>query len=123
MIRGTWIEHNGKKVWYVDYTQLSGTEFLKCIADTEAALIQDMESSGRKDGLILSDISSSTLGSDIVARLKTGGDKVKPYIEKTAMLGVNTPSTRAFLNFAAQLTRLNIRAFQTKEEALEWLTK
>lgn len=116
------VSYNEKLVHIIDYSQLKNIEeFVKVVAEVDAFNDTQIES-GRKDFLILSDLSNSYIFGDALDALKKSGAKIKPYTRKTALLGI-TGAKSILLKTANALLKLNMKPFDNKEEALKWLTE
>jgi len=120
--RAQLINYNEKIVHFIDYSQLKNIDdFVKTVAEVDAFNAAQIKS-GRKDFLILSDLSNSYIFGDALDALKKSGAKIKPYTHKTALLGI-TGAKSILLKTANALLNLNMKPFDNKEEALKWLTE
>jgi len=116
------VEHNGKKVHIIDYSHISVvSEFVKVVALVDA-FNEEQINAGRKDFLILSDLTKSFIYGEAMDALKKSGAKIKPYTKKTALLGI-TGGKSVLLKAANTLLNLNIKPFDNATEALNWLTE
>jgi hypothetical protein len=122
MIKGTWITHKGKNIWFANYSRLRRDEFVQVAIDTHKQFLDDMREAPPKSGLILADVSESVIDSLAFTTLKNTGVAIAPFVRKTAILGVNGVK-QAFLNMAILFTGLNMRAFQSRQDALDWLAE
>jgi hypothetical protein len=122
MLKGSWIDHKGKKIWFADYSGLRRDEFIQVALDTHRQFLEDIRNNPPKSGLILADVSDSMIDSLAYTALKESGLVVAPHVRKTAILGVNGVK-QAFLNMAILFTGMNMRAFQSKTDALDWLVE
>ena len=120
MIKGTWIEHRGHRIWFADYSGLAGETFVRAIHDTQQAFTSQNRPDG--SGLILNDIDDAVIDTPALSALKETGVNVEPYVKKVAVIGV-VGLKRMFLNIAVRFTGLTIQAFESRESALDWLVE
>jgi hypothetical protein len=118
--KGSWLTHNGKKIWFADYSGLRREEFIQVAYDTHLQFIKDMQDEPPKSGLILTDVSGSVIDSLVYTTLRDTGLAVAPFVKRTAVLGV-TGIKLSFLNMAIYFTGITMRAFDTRKDALDWL--
>lgn len=113
-----WITYNGTKVLLNDYSGYSGEAFCQTIPINAAHII----SVGDPGLLLLLDISNATVDKEIVACFKQASADVKDYTKKTAIVGVNGLQN-ILLSFVNKFSNIGTVPFETREEALDWLTR
>lgn len=116
------IEHKGKKIHYIDYSGLRDEKSLIAIIELVDEFNKKQIEKKETDFLILSDLSNSYVYGDALQVMKESGKKIKPYTKKTALLGI-TGAKKVLLRTANAVLNLNMKPFNTKEEALDWLVK
>jgi hypothetical protein len=118
--RATFIEHKGKEIYYVDYSNLKNNdEFISVIAQTNAYR-EKLKALGRKDLLMLVDISGSYVYGEVLESIKRSGKITKELTAREAVVGI-TGSKRILLKIVQTVTNMNFRTFDTLEEAKDWL--
>ena len=116
------IEHQGKKIHFIDYSELKDEKSLIAIIELVDEFNKELIEKKETDFLILSDLSNSYIYGDALKVMKESGNKIKPYTKKTALLGI-TGAKKVLLRTANAVLKLNMKPFSTKEEALDWLVK
>lgn len=116
--RVKWISHKGKRVIYVDYTNLSSTEkkkFYEAIDQAKEFILK-----GGNNLLLLVDVRESFGDSEIIARLKQDGKEEKPFIAKQAVVGI-TGMKSILLSAVNTFTGIGMKPFDSVEQAKDWL--
>jgi len=114
------IDYKGFLIHIIDYSGfIYANDFMNQITKVDAFNREQIEK-GRTDFLILSDLTNSYVFGEPLQKLRESGNIIKNYVKKTALLGINNPK-KTLLNTTNLILRLNIKPFNSKEEALEWL--
>lgn len=111
-----WIVHKGTRILLNNYAD-------KNISDLPAAVNANknaIKNRGRKNLLVLLDLSNVFANREILALFKKTSVELKPYIRKSAVIGI-AGVQRYFLNIVNTVSSMNTRAFESKKEALDWL--
>lgn len=119
-MRSTWIEHNGKKIFYQDFSK----HFYNSGAvKTELEEVQKVVTAQPKNSvLVLSDFRDTNVGSDLLASMNAASAATKAYVHKTAVLGV-TGMKRKLADLLTALTGQPLKYFDDIEAAKNWLTQ
>ncbi|HAN17334.1 MAG: hypothetical protein A2X13_00625 [Bacteroidetes bacterium GWC2_33_15] len=113
------IFHNGKKIYFSDWTNLKTSEqALKVMNETSDFVVK----SGQKDLLEIIDVKGSYATSETLKSLKEINNKVKKYSKKKAFVGL-TNAQRIILNTINLFSGTNIVGFDDIESAKDWLVK
>ncbi len=113
-----WMDHNGKKILYINYAGLSSPEELDQIKKATQVLVDTR----KNDNLTLSDLRNALVTQDFVDLSKEMGKTSRHYTKKAAVLGVE--GVRKILLRAVNTFSGNPREpFSTLEEAKDWLVK
>ncbi len=116
------IEYKGKEIYFVDYTNIKTTEeFLEVIKKTNA-FREQARAMGKKDILLLVDFTGSYVYGEALDALKKSGKITKELTKKEAVVGV-TGAKKILLQIAQVFTGMQLRPFDTVEEAKEWLVR
>jgi len=111
------IWHNGKKIYFTDWSNLLETnQTLEAIEET----VSYIEKNNEYNLLELLDIRGSYASSQVLLALKNAGNRTKPYSLKKAMVGV-TGSKRVLLIAVNRFIDGSIKGFDNIEEAKDWL--
>lgn len=114
------IEHKGKQIYFVDYSNIkSNEEFLSIIKETNA-FREKAKAEGKRNLLMLVDVSGSFVYGEVLDELKKAGKFTKELTAKEAVVGV-TGAKKVLLLVVQTFTKMNIRVFNTVEEARDWL--
>ena len=113
-----WIEQDGKKILYTDYSHTQPQQIIQGI-ETAIQMVSTMTGGLRS----LSNFEGSVVDSSVMQRLKESGVEVfEPIIEKQAIVGVKG-IRHVLLQAYNKVTGAgqHQRLFDTVEEALAWL--
>lgn len=114
--RHYWITYKGKDIQYNDYSGLVGEQFPALIA----AMTERTLNEGKVGNLVLIDFRDSYVNKDAVKAFGEAGKKVNDITIKTALVGISGVK-KVLLNFINKVTSLEAKAFNTIEEAKEYL--
>ncbi len=119
-MRSIWIEHQGKKIFYQDFSK----HFYNSAAvREELAEVQQVVTAQPKDSvLVLSDFRDTTVGSELLAPMNAASTATKSYVHKTAVLGV-TGMKRTLADLLTALTGQALKYFDDIEAAKDWLAE
>jgi hypothetical protein len=113
-----YIDYKGKKILYIDFRNKNGDENVA----TLDAVAEEMKT-WKEKGLTLSDFRNSKASPAYMARIKQLGTEIFiPMTVKNAAIGL-TRIQRVLLNAFNAFCKTEGRAFDTEEEAKEWLIK
>jgi hypothetical protein len=111
------MEHQGKRILYVDYRGMRPNEILPLMKETNDAVAA---SPGKV--LILGNIKSAVVTREVMDYLKRSASMVLRHrAEKIAVVGATGLMAVFFDSFVVALERDNARKFGTEDEALKWL--
>jgi hypothetical protein len=111
-----------KEIYYIDYTNLKlEEEFLSAIKSTNA-FREKVKASGKKDLLMLVNVTNSYIYGQAFAEIKRSGKLTQSITKRTAVVGM-TGAKRTFLDIVNAFTSLNVKPFENIEEAKDWLVK
>ncbi len=114
------IQHKGKEIYFVDYTHIkTNEEFLNVIKGTNA-FREETRSQGKKDLLVLIDITGSYAYGQVLDELKKSGRITKDMSKKEAIVGISG-SQKILLQIAQTFTRMQLKVFNSTDEAKDWL--
>jgi hypothetical protein len=119
-MKSKWIEHNGKKIFYQDF---SNNFFNEQAVSDELKEVQAIVLSQPEDSvLVLSNFSNTEITMNLLPLLNEASSKTKSYVHRTAVLGV-TGIKRTLADLLTRITGQELRYFTDEIEAKEWLTK
>lgn len=108
-------EHNGYRILLHDYSNLTGDSMMLVLREAAAGVTH------RGKGLnILTDVRGTFATRETVDALKKLAHSATPFVRKSAVVGV-TRMQRILLDAIRAVTGRQIRAFDTFEEARDWL--
>ena len=117
-MRSRWIEYNGKKIFYQDFSKLF---FNTTAVKAELEEVQKVVKAEPKDSvLILTDMRDTNVGSDLLPAMNAASSVTKDYVRKTAVLGV-TGVKRKLADLLTALTGQPLKYFDDMESAKKWL--
>jgi len=113
------IIHNGKKIYFTDWTNLKKPEdALRVMTETSDFIVK----MGQYDLLEIVDVKGSFATNDVLKALKDVNNKVKKYNKKKAFVGLSS-AQRVLLNTINLFSKTSIVGFDDLESAKEWVTK
>jgi dihydroxyacetone kinase DhaKLM complex PTS-EIIA-like component DhaM len=115
----TYEELNGKKYTLINYSGLQGEALA---AEVKKVTAEGKNNNTGKKAKVLIDITNSVINSEALDIMKTSTSSTKDIIEKIAVIGV-TGVKKIFADVVAKFSGTNIKYFDTREHALEWLLK
>lgn len=114
------VEYRGKQIYYVDYSNItSNSEFLEIIKQTNA-FREKTKAEGKRNLLMLVDITGSFVYGEVLDEIKKAGKFTKELTSKEAVVGV-TGAKKILLMVVQTFTKMNLKVFDTVEEAQNWL--
>jgi hypothetical protein len=119
-MRSKWIEHQGKKIFYQDFSrQFYNSTAVKAELDEvqKVVMAEPMDSV-----LVLSDFRDTSVGSDLLSSMNAASNATKGYVRKTAVLGV-TGMKRKLADLLTALTGQQLKYFDDIEAAKNWLVQ
>jgi hypothetical protein len=122
MERASFIIHKGKEIYFIDYTNIKlEDEFLDAIKSTNL-FREKVKASGKKDLLMLVDISNSYVYGHAFTEMKRSGILTQGITKRTAVVGVSS-TKKTLLEIMNAFTSLNIKSFESIDEAKNWLVR
>lgn len=124
MERVVWQKHKNKEILLGDYSNIkSQEEYVKIIRQAAAKSIKEIKTRYENPDhavLMLIDIRDSIIGTETLSIFKENAKKIKPYIKKVAVLGVNGVR-KILLESIVWFSGLKAKPFDSPEEAKDWL--
>jgi hypothetical protein len=112
------ITHQGREILLVDLSNCSAAEVEKILR----ALPDVVTTRPRSSILALTDFTGASLGAEAIRVLKETAAFDKPFVKKSAFLGIeNLP--QGFSENVSNFSRREFPAFKTRDEALAWLVQ
>ena len=112
------ISHKGKEILLLDFENAS-VDDVKTISEQGKALIRQQP---EKSLLTLTNATNLQLTSETTQTMKDLAAHNKPYVIAGGVLGVEGLRKVVF-NTVLRMTGRNLRAFNTQEEAMDWLVQ
>jgi hypothetical protein len=119
-MRSTWIEHNGKKILYQDFSKhfFNSAAVKTELDEVQKIVLAEPLSSVR----VLSDFRDTNIGSDLLGAMNEASAATKSHVQKTAVLGV-TGMKRKLADLLTALTGQPLKYFDDIETAKDWLAE
>lgn len=119
-MKSRWIEHNDQKILYQDFANLFfNIEAVKNELDEVQEIVLNQPQGSL---LIISNFTNTEISGDLMSILNQASKATKPYVRKTAVLGV-TGIKRTFGDLLSRITGQPLVYFTNETDALDWLTK
>ena len=119
-MKSKWIEHQGKKIFYQDFSALF---YNSAAVKEELKAVQEIVLKEPKDSvLVLSNFKDTQVGADLMSDLNKASERTKDNVHKTAVLGV-TGFKRTLGDMLSKLTGQSLKYFEYEEEAKNWLAQ
>ena len=120
-MKSHWITHQGQRIFYADYSNF-GTDMsaLKLELDAVVGTVAQEPLASVK---VLNNVQGTTGAPGATAMLRETVSKTNPHVRKRAVIGLGGVR-RGLLDIINVFTgRGTIHAFDTQQEALDWLVK
>lgn len=119
-MKSKWIEHNGKKILYQDFSNLfyNTSAVKEELEQVKAIVLGEPENSV----LVISNFTNTEITSELMPSLNEASLATKSHVCKTATIGV-TGIKRILGDLLSRLTGQPIMYFTNEADAIEWLTK
>ena len=112
------IEHKGKQILSIDYSQATAQQMLLLLEHVRVTVAQH----SRESLLTLADFTGAEIDRTVATKMKEVLTLDRPFVKKTAWLGTDS-IPHAYMEGFQTFSRREIATFQTREEALEWLVE
>jgi hypothetical protein len=112
------IEHAGKQILFIDFTNCSHDDSMRLLADIQATV----EEQPRGSLLVLADFHNAQFDRQLATRIKEVLVFDRPYVKRSAWIGTET-LPRIFHDNFEHFSQRDLPVFKTREEALEFLVK
>jgi hypothetical protein len=112
------IEHKGVEVLLTDFSGVAGVWYIRAVNKA----VEFVRACGKSDLRMLYDVTDTRVFDGALPTLKQAAADTKHLVFKRAVFGV-TEVQMVFLKGIAAFTGEYIRAFGTREEALDWLAE
>lgn len=113
-----WITYQGKEILFNDRSNLRADDLINNVNNA----VKLIKESGKKDILYLVDNSNTIISTEVKEVIKKAGNVLKPYLKQTAVIGPNA-AQKILINILSKITGMNIKIFDTLENAKAWLAK
>jgi len=118
MSRVAWIDHHGVRILRIDFSKLDAAGQRNVIAEAGPVIWAESQHSV----LTLTDVSGASIDKASVTAMQEYISKNKPFVKAAAVVGASGLH-RAILNTSTMITRRELRAFASEDEARTWLAK
>lgn len=118
MKRVYFTDYKGKKLLYINLSKCSSEEVLEVIANAKKIIQNEPE----KSVYTLTDVTDSRFNPELTDAMKNYVAGNKPYVVAAAVVGV-TGMKQFIYNTIMKFSGRNIVAFNTIDQAKEWLAK
>jgi len=116
--RTRFIEHQGKKILFVDGSHCSPKELENLVRLVPSYVTEQPEGSV----LLLADFTGAKFDRNAVEQMKQGTVYDRPHLKRSAWYGTDT-LPRVFYEHLKNFSQRDLPTFKTREEALAWLVK
>jgi hypothetical protein len=120
--RMEWITHKGVRIIFADDRGLEGEPLLQHIRECEKALVEIGQRQGEGSILIVTEVTDAVISGEVMNTLKQASLVLKPYIKASAGVGI-TGIRKYLLNVLSTFSGVDTKAFDTMEEAKDWLAE
>ncbi|MBH1939452.1 hypothetical protein I5677_00930 [Mobilitalea sibirica] len=117
MSRINTVTHIGKKVFYFDYSGCMSSELPQIISEANELIKKEKEGTV----LTLTNVEGMHFNKDVISLFKEQTASTKQYVKASALIGLGGLH-RIALDAVTRFSRADIKVFQDKSEALNWLT-
>jgi hypothetical protein len=114
------IEYKGQSIYYVDYSNIKTNDEFMSVIKQSNSFREKVKSEGKKDLLMLVDVSGSFVYGDVLTEIKKAGKITKEMTLKEAVVGISG-GKKILLKIVQSFTSMNLKVCDTIEEAKDWL--
>ena len=119
-MRSKWIDHEGKKIFYQDFSRFF---FDYNAAKKELEKVQAVVMGEPLDSvLVLVNFSDTSVGGDLMSALNSSSALTKDHVRKTALIGVSGVK-RKLGDLLSRLTGQPLKYFDDEIQAKKWLVE
>ena len=118
----TIIEYKGKIIYYNDWRNLKNDEQFRPKIEEGDENTRQLINEGEKDILTLTDVTGSFAYDDTITLLKESAKLARPITIKSATVGLSM-AKKILLNGLNMISRTDLKAFDTLEDAKNWLVE
>jgi hypothetical protein len=112
------IEHRGKKILEIDYSNATATEMQLLLVQVRATIARNAPESV----VTLADFTGAEVDHDVAMKIKEVLTLDRPFVKKTAWIGTEH-IPHAFMENFHNFSQREIVTFKTREEAMDWLSE
>ena len=118
MGRVVFIQHQGKRVLLLDYTNLHDEKaMLEMIEDRKDAVSKEPPGSV----LTLADLTGVNVSKHALQAIKEANALERPFVRKAALVGADTMTPKGGVEAVGTFAHKDWGRFTTRQEALDWL--
>lgn len=119
-MKSKWIEYNGKKIFYQDYSNhfFNDDHVKQELEEVQVIVLSQPEDSV----LVLTNFTNTEITKNIMPLLNEASAKTKSHVRKTAVIGV-TGIKRTLGDLLSRITGQPLMYFTSELEAKQWLVK
>jgi hypothetical protein len=120
MSHTSWIEHQDKRILFVDYRGQETPEAMIHVLEEEISV----DAASPTKVLVLANFEGTSGSVEYMARVKKAGKEIRNQkVQKTALLGITGLKVVLLDGYIRFTGDEHIRAFDTEAEALDWLVE
>ncbi|MBU0992957.1 MAG: hypothetical protein KJ737_10735 [Proteobacteria bacterium] len=116
------ITHKGKNIFFADYSSYKNREDKENILETLNETMAIMKQQPQNSALMLTDVTNIFLEKDLSDQFTEMVEHNKPYVKKSAVIGVSG-FKKSIHNIMMALTGRQIKIFPDIDAAKDWLTE
>jgi len=114
------IEYKGQTIYYVDYSNIKTNDEFMSVIKQSNSFREKAKSEGKKDLLMLVDVTGSFVYGDVLTEIKKAGKITKEMTLKEAVVGISG-GKKILLKIVQSFTSMNLKVCDSIEEAKDWL--
>ena len=114
------IEYKGQSIYYVDYSNIKTNDEFMSVIKQSNSFREKVKSEGKKNLLMLVDVSGSFVYGDVLTEIKKAGKITKEMTLKEAVVGISG-GKKILLKIVQSFTNMNLKVFDSVDEAKDWL--
>ncbi len=112
------IKHKGQAIFLIDFSHCQGKDMLLLLDQVRA----DVARHALGSVLTLADFSGAKIDKAVATKIKEVLVLDRPYVKKSAWVGTDSLPHVFYENFK-NFSQRDFPAFETREEAMEWLVR
>ena len=117
------IQYKGKEIYFIDYSNIRSNSILLQTLKQTSAFREKLLAEGKKDLLMLVDVTNFFASGEALDKLKKNGRLTKQMTKKEAVVGLKSYFTKVQIQIFRTFTKMQLKSFDQIDKAKDWLVE